>query len=394
MKENLKLNENQYYYNEIKINKSINYSFKNYLIFKLSILFCLINICLFLIFIYNLTFKERNKKFNKLFIYEINKSFKENEFVNINEIESKLKGGRKWLKNKDKSKEINIGVQLDPSYVLRCMMTFASIIDSQKPTTKLRFHSAVVLEFTIKEMIKIYSLRDKIREDVEFNFYNAKRVETDLQGLNIKGPGAVAKLLLPQLLPNDVEKLIVFDTGDLLVLRDLSEMYNWNMKNYSYLGVGCIGLIGHVSKKFINYYINVGHFLINVTQVKKDNMYEKFKKNKNAYSSIVGDQHLLNDVADGKISYLPMKFGLISPYKNDKDSDNFTKKHSFFYYNRVKYKEKFSFLPKNSDELIKHAYNPVVIHQTNGKWQFGAGITVYRRLAQYYIKLAGIWDEM
>ena len=80
-------------------------------------------------------------------------------------------------------------------------------------------------------MLKIYSLRKRIREDAEFNFYNASRVEKDLNGLNIKGPGAVAKLLLPQLLPDGIKKLLVFDTGDLLVLKDLSEQYNWEIKD-------------------------------------------------------------------------------------------------------------------------------------------------------------------
>ena len=39
-------------------------------------------------------------------------------------------------------------------------------------------------------------------------------------------------------------------------------------------------------------------------------------------------------------------------------------------------------------------FNPVIIHQWNSKWIQGAGLTIYRRIAQYYIKYAGIWDEM
>ena len=87
-------------------------------------------------------------------------------------------------------------------------MTLASIIDSQKPETKLRFHFAVVLSFRVEHMLKIYTLRERMRDDVEFNFYNAKKVEIDLSNVNTKGPGAVAKLLLPNLLPKNVEKLI------------------------------------------------------------------------------------------------------------------------------------------------------------------------------------------
>ena len=136
-----------------------------------------------------------NNKFIELLINNIKEEYESKGFVNINEIESKIINGRKWEKNKNKTNVINIWAQLDPGYILRVMMTFASIMDSQKKDTKLRFHFAVVLNFTALDMLKIYSLRDKIREDVEFNFYNAKRVETELKGLNPKGPGEVAKLL-------------------------------------------------------------------------------------------------------------------------------------------------------------------------------------------------------
>ena len=42
----------------------------------------------------------------------------------------------------------------------------------------------------------------------------------------MKDPGAVAKLLLPELLAEDVDRLLIFDTGGLLVLRDITEAYN------------------------------------------------------------------------------------------------------------------------------------------------------------------------
>ena len=158
------------------------------------------------------------------------------------------------------------------------MITFASILDTQNDNTTIRFHIAVVLNFPILEMLKIYSLKKKIRNDTEFNFYNASRVEKDLKGLNTKGPGAVAKLLLPQLLPDDIKKLLILDTGDLIVLRDLTEQYNWEMKDYFYVGVpgGRVGKLSLITKQIYKSYINTGSFLVNVTKVKYENMYDKF----------------------------------------------------------------------------------------------------------------------
>ena len=337
-----------------------------------------------------------NNKFIEKLLTNIKEEYKRKCFVNINEIESKIINGRKWKKNNNKTNEINIGAQLDPGYVLRVMMTFASIMDSQKIETKLRFHFAVVLNFTIFDMLKIYSLRDRIRDDVEFNFYNAERVETELKGLNVKGAGAVAKLLLPELLPEDVDRLLIFDTGDLLVLRDLTEAYNWNMNGCIYVGVPGMktGTKAVITKKKFDIYINIGSFLIDVKLVKQEKMYEKFVKYKYAYNTSIGDQNLLNDIAFGRIGYYPLKFGLASPYDNDKDSDNPPKHNLFSFIKNIKYKKKFTFIPKNEKELIKKGYSPFVIHQWNGKWMFGLGLTIYRRLAQYYIRYAGIWDEM
>lgn len=177
----------------------------------------------------------KKKIYEKQFLKKIKQTFTKKGYVNINEVESKFPEGRHWQKNNHKN-TINIGFQLDPSYILPTMMTLASIIDSQKPTTKLRFHFAVVLGFNEENMFKIYSLREKIREDVEFIFYNAKKVETDFKGIHPKGPGAVAKALLPHLLSDDIDRILIFDSGDVLVLRDLTEMYNWNFSNYLYLG--------------------------------------------------------------------------------------------------------------------------------------------------------------
>ena len=327
---------------------------------------------------------------------KLNKTYEKEEHVNINEVESKIEEGRNWTKMRNNLHEINVAASLDPRYVLKTMLTFASIMDSQKLETKLRIHLAVVDNFSVENMLKIYTLRERIREDVEFNFYNAKRVENELKGLHPKGNALAARLLLPELLPNDIEKLILFDTGDVIVLRDLSEMYNWNMNGNLYIGVldRGVGKYGYISKKKLNIYINTGNYLINVTEVKKQKIYNKCLKNKNIYRNRIADQDLLNDIGYGKIGIFPMKFGLISPYTNDKNSDNkpFIASYSFIY--KIKSKEKYDFLQKHIREFNVQAFNPVVAHHWNAKWVYGKGMSIYRRLVQYYIRFAGIWDEL
>jgi lipopolysaccharide biosynthesis glycosyltransferase len=52
-----------------------------------------------------------------------------------------------------------------------------------------------------------------------------------------KGEACPGKFELPQLLPNSVEKVLLFDAGDVIVLKDLTELYNYDMKNHWVLGL-------------------------------------------------------------------------------------------------------------------------------------------------------------
>ena len=341
--------------------------------------------------------KTIDSNLENLLLSKIKEKYEKEGFININEIESSIHKGRPWEKQINKEKEVNVGAAFDERYILRSMFTIASIMDSQKNETKLRLHFAVVDGFSEENMLKVYKLRERIREDVEFNFYNASRSEIDFQGVHPKGNSVCARLLLPELLPEDVDRLIILDTGDAMVLRDLSEMYNWDMKEKLYSGVidGLINTVGKVSKRPMDIYVNSGNYLIDVKKVKAEKMYEKFTKYKDAYrGSAIADQELLNDVALGQISYMPMRFGLISPYRSDEDSDNPNCKSEYQYVERARHKEETPFLPKSRVEVTLKAFNPVIIHQWNGKWMDGKGLSIYRRIAQYYIRFAGIWDEM
>ena len=241
-------------------------------------------------------------------VENVNKTYYENESVNINEIESKIKGGRKWTKCENKSNEVNIIFVLDPIFIEKGMMTLASVMDSQNPDTKLRIHIGVVNNFSPENMLKIYTLRKIIRNDVEFNFYNSNRVATELKGLHKKGNAIPAKLLLPILLPDDVEKVILLDTGDLVVIRDLLKIYHWDMQNFLLVGVPDdeIGKLGKISRKKLDIYLNGGCTLINVTMYKEIKFYDECVKYKKYYmQGMTAIQSLYNDVGINKLGIFP-----------------------------------------------------------------------------------------
>ena len=57
-----------------------------------------------------------------------------------------------------------------------------------------------------------------------------------IKNFHSKGEACPWKFELPELLPNNIDKLLIFDVGDVLAFRDLTELYNYNMEDYWTLG--------------------------------------------------------------------------------------------------------------------------------------------------------------
>ena len=121
------------------------------------------------------------------------------------------------------------------------------------------------------------------------------------------------RLLIGDLLPLEIDKCIYLDT-DIYVAKDLSELYNIDIEDYYIAGVispsyyfneqvNCKRLNLPSMKK----YINAGVMLMNLKQIRSDNMTLKFiELTKNNYNS--QDQDVLNVACYGKILILPPKY--------------------------------------------------------------------------------------
>jgi hypothetical protein len=278
------------------------------------------------------------------------------------------------------------------------MVTVSSIMATQKNTTLIRFHFGVTKKFTPEKMLKMYKLRNKINNLTEFNFYYLKDSVTKMKGFHPKGEACPGKFELPMLLSDEIERLIIFDAGDLLVLRDLSEIYNYDMGNYWVLGTPEPTIINSFMKVEYNLtkYINIGSILLNVKELKHNNFWTNFIKNK--YLKIEGmpDQTLFNIlVPDDKKNYLPLKLGGYSIISSDENFDSL--KFDFFNFQEWLNSSLSSSLPDkpNSEkEILVNLYNPRFIHQFGRKWERGEGLSIHRLLSKYFIHIAGITEEI
>lgn len=337
---------------------------------------------------------EINKIYNSNIIN--NSSFK----ININSIEEEIKKKNNITiinKNIPISSTIHVIFALDENFILETKITIASLLATQKNTTKIVLHIGIVNNFSAKHMLKMYDLKERINNLTEFNFYylyeTMKYVKDYYKRL---GPASPGRFEVIKLLPDDIEKVIVFDAGDVLILRDLTEFYHYDLKNYMVIGPPEPFACQDQNNKNNTKYINVGSILLNVKEYKQINFWETFKNSLNIKVNGALDQSLFNHlVPDNKKNYIPFRFGGYTQFQDDFASD-----HLMFYgfhferWLRSDLSNSFPEKPKTLFELNTQLYNSAFIHQYVRKWKAGSGLSIYRNLVKYFIRLAGIWDEV
>ena len=275
---------------------------------------------------------------------------------------------------------INVGFTLDNNFILETMLTISSILATQYKTTKINLHLGVTNNFTIESMIKLYELRYKINNLSEFNFYYLRESVLKMKYFHSKGEALTGRVELPNYLSDEIEKLIFFDVGDLLVLRDLTELYNYDMGQFWVLGIPEPSIIWSFMKPLYNItkYINTGSMLLNVKKLKENKFWDNYVKNR--HIRLKGDiaQTLFNVLLpDNKKNYLPFKFGGYCLFNNDKSYDLFKYPNfGFKYWFNSSLSLSLPNNPKSVKGIISQLYNPGYIHQFYGKWSHGEGLSI------------------
>ena len=351
-----------------------------------------LQLLILILFIYSQWFHFHILK-NK-FINEIEQKYKSSNQVNINQVYNIIYNVEEIF-NPDINSTINIGFTLDKNYIYETMLTISSIMATQRKNTKIRFHLGVTKNFLAVKMAEIFELKNKINNNTEFNFYYLKESVIKMKGFHHKGEACPGKFELPIYLPDDVEKLIIFDGGDLLVLRDLTKLYQYNMGEYWILGTPEPIIINSFMKIRYNItkYLNIGSIMIDVKKYKDNNIWEKYTNNRNLPLRGQPDQTLINIIIpDSKKNYIPFKFGGICLFDNDEFSDSLMFNQLLGYKNWIN-SSLSSTLPNNPKSeigILLQLNNPRFIHQFYGKWEKGDGLSIYRHLAKYFMLISGI----
>jgi lipopolysaccharide biosynthesis glycosyltransferase len=175
-----------------------------------------------------------------------------------------------------KLNHIHIGMALDSNYFELSLISIASLFNKSHPLTFIHFH-ILCLDLEFERMAKIIELK-KININIDFIFYNAKQAEYDFgeKGRNDwRGVGNYAKILCPKIV-NSTEKILIIDSGDTIVQKDISEIFYYNIEDnyFSWILEDQAGNNVKYDPFFRNiFYPNAGVFLVNISLFRNDELY-------------------------------------------------------------------------------------------------------------------------
>ena len=251
---------------------------------------------------------------------------------------------------------IPIVFSLGEDFTMPTSVAITSLLYNANETTFYDIYLFVTKNFGRQYRDKLNSLKTK------FNNFNITYIEIDNEFEDVKVNVAHIKkptyyrLLIPKILTN-YKKCIYLD-GDVIVEKDLKELYSIELDDKYVAGVKAIGYhflpdkgeeyCQKIGLPYISDYINVGVLLFNLELIRKNEISkiieDEIKKNKNFPSD---DQDVLNLTCYNYIKHLPFKYNVMVNRVNESRND----------LNKV-------FLPEEIKQAIEY---PIIIHFANAR---------------------------
>ena len=216
---------------------------------------------------------------------------------------------------KDKHFSIPIVLSSDNRYATFMYTTMLSILESGYKNTYYIFYLLVSSNFSKSIKNIILELNNKYKCYINFIYINSifENVIMKIPHITLS---TFYRLLIGDLLPKEFDKCIYLDT-DIIVNKDLSNLFKIDMKDNYLAGVVSPSYYFQEKKhcKRLNLpsmkqYVNAGMLMMNLKQIRKDKMTQKFiELSKRNYDS--QDQDVLNVACYGKILTLPPKYNVM-----------------------------------------------------------------------------------
>ena len=291
---------------------------------------------------------------------------------------------------------IHLSMGFNKNYILLSSISIASILNTSSPNTYIHFH-IILNDCKYEDVIPIINLK-KINKNVDFTFYNGKQAEYDFGERGKRewrGVGDYSRILIPEIV-NNTNKILIIDSGDTITLKDLSEVYFFDIED-NYFTFSLEDIAGRTDKINIfgrnNFYPNTGICLVNVREFRKDNLYRTAFYSALAYYDLPCPyQDIFLMISNYKFKYWPLNYNCPQFFENDeemkeKSNDTKTIKHWL----RFQRKSPFKY---TKEELLETALNPVIIHLTANKPVNGMANERYTPMWINYAKITGLYEEI
>ena len=297
-----------------------------------------------------------------------------------------------------KFNNIHIAMSFDNNYYLLSSITISSLLKNAAKSTYIHIHIIAVQNFLYETMKKLNSLKYKINNNSEFIFYNGSKAVDDF-GQHIKfeiyGVGEFARMMAPELI-KDTDRILVFDSGDLFIEKDIYELYNYPLDDKLIKGV-----IDPYTECFPQYYsfrkenyLNGGLILFNSKKWREMGIYQDIV---NFYNSFkykgklpTPFQDILNTFLPSlAIGTLPLRYNF-QGYYDIKSNKDFNQQS---YYSLI-YNLHCSLYKGRDDLLIEEEENLVIRHNNKFKIHKGELSNELKKKWNYYANLTGFYDEI
>ena len=334
---------------------------------------------------------------------EMKDLYEQQGYLNIIQFDKEkiLKQEYKIDENAQKLKQIHISVGITDAKINTYIKHIASILShADKEKTFLHIHMMDAGEFnydTFKKLSKMIYNINNLTEIIVYNANSAVKDFTTRAERVDKFPEEYAKLYVFKAL-KDIKKIIFLNGDNIMVQKDLGELYDLNMDDIYARGIseepGLINPMDWYDKYIMDksHFINCGVLLINLELCQKDSFYQKAIELNNAdfYTKTECPvQDILNVLMRKKIEFFHPKYNKINFYENPADKDDESKWYSYMQ-QTIKMGEKNNHF-YTKEELLEADQDPVIVHYY---WDQALNkvIVKYEEEKRNYAKLSGL-DE-
>ena len=297
--------------------------------------------------------------------------------------------------DKTKFNHIHISMGFDENYVLLSSIAIASLLNNSDSETFIHLH--LILTNCSYENIKPIINLKKINKNVEFILYNGKQAEYDFGRRadgERRGVGDYTRILVPEIV-NNTNRILILDSGDILVNKDLSELYFFDIgDNYfafsldEYAGTSLDDI--PIAHNF--FYPNTGVCLINVRKFREDNLYKPCFYAAMSYNSLPCPyQDIFMLVSNYKFKFWALNYN--SPQffanKNEMNSGDGYVGGIEGWFKNQKSPYKYS-----KEELREAALNPVITHLYHTKPYKNEANKMNQERWRKFANMTGLYEKI